>query len=103
MTVIAHAISAALLHFVWQGTVVAFLLWVMLATLRNGSPRLRYFAGCAALAIMIALPFLTACIVYRAPAAARTPACFSCRHVTFGGCAVRSQLQGALARSDVRG
>jgi len=74
MTAIAHAISAALLHFVWQGPVVAFLLWITLAALRRGSARLRYFVCCAALAIMIALPGITAWVVYRAPGAASTPA-----------------------------
>jgi beta-lactamase regulating signal transducer with metallopeptidase domain len=74
MTAIAHAISAALLHFVWQGPVVAFLLWVTLTTLRSGSARLRYFVSCAALAIMVALPGITAWLVYRAPGAAGAPA-----------------------------
>jgi hypothetical protein len=72
MTTIAHAISAALLHFVWQGLVVAFLLWITLATLRNGSARFRYLVSCAGLAIMIALPVITAWVVYRAPGAAST-------------------------------
>lgn len=74
MTVIPHAISAGLLHFVWQGLLVAFLLWVALATLRNGSARLRYMLSCAALAIMIALPVITVWVVYSAPVAASTPA-----------------------------
>ena len=74
MTTIAHAISAALLHFVWQGPVVAFLLWIALATLRKCSARLRYLVSCAALAIMIAMPVITAWIVYRAPGAVGTSA-----------------------------
>ena len=74
MTAIAHAISAALLHFVWQGPVVAFLLWVTLTALRRGSARLRYFVSCAALAIMVVLPEITAWLVYRAPGAAGAPA-----------------------------
>jgi beta-lactamase regulating signal transducer with metallopeptidase domain len=74
MTTIAHAISAALLHFVWQGLLIAFLLWIALATLRNGSARLRYLVSCAALAVMVALPVTTAWVVYRAPSAASTPA-----------------------------
>jgi beta-lactamase regulating signal transducer with metallopeptidase domain len=73
MTAIAHAISAALLQFVWQGPVVAFLLWVTLRTLRSGSARLRYFVSCAALGIMVALPEITAWLVYRAPGAAGAP------------------------------
>jgi len=73
MTGIAHAISAALLHFVWQGPLVAFLLWVTLKTLRSGSARLRYFVSCAALAIMAALPEITAWLVYRASGAPGAP------------------------------
>jgi beta-lactamase regulating signal transducer with metallopeptidase domain len=74
MTAIAHAISAALLHFVWQGPIVAFLLWVTLKILGTGSARLRYFLSCAALAIMAALPGITAALVYRAPDAVSAPA-----------------------------
>src|SRR3954447_24542949 len=69
MTAIAHAISAALLHFVWQGLAVAFLLWFTLAAMRRSSAKLRYVLSCAALAIMAGLPFVTAWIVYRAPGA----------------------------------
>jgi len=65
MTAIAQALSAALLHFIWQGTLVAFLLWITLSTLRNGTANQRYAAGCAALALMAALPAVTAWIVYR--------------------------------------
>ncbi len=48
MTAITHAISAALLHFVWQGLLIALLMWIALAILRNGSARHRYFVSCAA-------------------------------------------------------
>ena len=37
MTPIAQALSAALLHFVWQGLLVAFLLWIALFLLKNRS------------------------------------------------------------------
>jgi beta-lactamase regulating signal transducer with metallopeptidase domain len=74
MTAINHAITAALLHFVWEGMLVALLLWVTLAALRNGSARLRYVVSCAALAVMSALPVLTTWVVYRAPIAASTQA-----------------------------
>jgi beta-lactamase regulating signal transducer with metallopeptidase domain len=67
MTVITHAISLALLHFVWQGPLVALLLWVALATLRKASAQLRYGASCAALAGMVVLPVLTGWVLYRAP------------------------------------
>lgn len=67
MTELAHAISMALLHFVWQGVVVAFVLWVALAMLGNRPVRLRYGLSCAALLIMNAAPVVTFCLIYRAP------------------------------------
>jgi beta-lactamase regulating signal transducer with metallopeptidase domain len=72
MTAIAQAISAALLHFVWQGLAMAFLLWVLLAILGRSPARLRYAVSCAALAAVSALPFITACVVYQA-SGARNP------------------------------
>jgi hypothetical protein len=37
MTAIALALSSALLHFVWQGMLVSFLLWTALLFLRKRS------------------------------------------------------------------
>jgi beta-lactamase regulating signal transducer with metallopeptidase domain len=71
MTAIAQALSAALLDFVWQGLLSAFLLWLALFILRNHSARARYAASCVALAVMAALPVVTACLVYRATAASQ--------------------------------
>jgi TonB family protein len=71
MTAIARALSTALLDFVWQGLLVAFLLWTALSVLQNRSARARYLASCAALALMAALPVVTACLVYTAPDASR--------------------------------
>jgi beta-lactamase regulating signal transducer with metallopeptidase domain len=73
MTAFTHAISAALLHFLWQGLLIGFLAWIALAILRNGSARLRYLVSCAALGIMTLLPVVTAWVVYRAPVAAGMP------------------------------
>jgi len=70
MTAITQAISAALLHFLWQGLLIALLAWVALAILRNGSARVRYLVSCAALGIMTLSPMVTAWVVYRAPVAA---------------------------------
>jgi TonB family protein len=66
MTAIVQALSAALLDFVWQGLLAAFLLWAALLVLRNRSARARYLASCAALAAMAALPIITACLLYKA-------------------------------------
>jgi hypothetical protein len=70
MTAITQAISEALLHFVWQGAAVALLVWLTLAILGRRPARLRYVVSCAGLAVMSALPFITAFLLYRARGAA---------------------------------
>ena len=67
MTAFVHAISTALLHFVWQGLAIALLLRPVLAVMRASSPRLRYTACCIALAVMSVLPLITVVVVYQAP------------------------------------
>jgi Zn-dependent protease with chaperone function len=62
--------SAALIQFVWQGAVVALLLWVFLQfVLQRRSAQSRYLASCAALAVMAVLPVATAFSLYRQSAA----------------------------------
>ncbi len=68
---IAHVVSAALLHFAWQGLFVAFLLWVALFVLKGRSANSRYVASCVAMALLAVLPVITACILYDTPSAAR--------------------------------
>jgi beta-lactamase regulating signal transducer with metallopeptidase domain/Tfp pilus assembly protein PilF len=63
----SHAITMALLHFVWQGTAVAAVLWIVITIFRGANAR--YLACCAAMAVMVALPVITAWS-YRAPRAA---------------------------------
>lgn len=65
MTAISQALTAALLHFIWQGTAVALLLWIALFLLRRSSPDVRYAASGAALATMALLPAVTAWFVHR--------------------------------------
>jgi TonB family protein len=67
MTALAHTLSLALLHFVWQGALVAILLWIALFIVRNRSPRVRYALSCLALAVLIELPAVTAYLLYRRP------------------------------------
>ncbi len=67
MTSIAQSLSSALLHFLWQGVLVAFVLWIALFLLRQRSAQARYTASCAALALMVALPAITAWTVYDRP------------------------------------
>jgi GWxTD domain-containing protein len=54
-----HALGWTLLHFVWQGTVVAILLASVLGLLRGKSPQLRYGAACCAMVLMLLLPLVT--------------------------------------------
>jgi beta-lactamase regulating signal transducer with metallopeptidase domain len=61
---IAHALSFALLHFVWQGLLVALLLRIVLLLLSKRSAHTRYLVSCAALALLAALPIITARVLY---------------------------------------
>src|SRR5580704_8269762 len=65
MTALAIALNSALLHLVWQGVVVAFLLWMVLAALRRSSASARYVVSCAALGLLTVLPVVTACLAYQ--------------------------------------
>lgn len=71
MTAIEHALRTALLHFVWQGAVVALLLWIALFFMRKRSANARYLACCLALAALVALPVITACQMYTEPQTAQ--------------------------------
>jgi beta-lactamase regulating signal transducer with metallopeptidase domain/multidrug efflux pump subunit AcrA (membrane-fusion protein) len=56
-------IGWALVHFVWQGAVVALALAAALEALRRRSSGARYAAACIALLAMAAAPVVTACLV----------------------------------------
>lgn len=73
MSPIAQALSAALIHFVWQGALVGVLLWVALAVLRHRSATMRYAVSCGALAVLVVVPAATAAafILRAAPLDAR--------------------------------
>ena len=70
MTPITRALSAALLHFVWEGLGITILLWLALYLFRKRSAALRYAVSCAALALLLAAPAITAWVLYERPAAA---------------------------------
>ena len=69
MTALEQALRTALLDFVWQGVVVAFVLWMALFLMRKRSANARYIASCLALVTLAALPILTVCLVYSQPVA----------------------------------
>lgn len=49
----------ALVHFLWQGALVALMLWCVLALTAARAAQVRYVAACAALFVMVALPVIT--------------------------------------------
>jgi hypothetical protein len=54
-----HALGWTLLHFCWQGALIAVLLWCVLALLSERTPQQRYIAACTALMLMAVLPLVT--------------------------------------------
>ena len=71
-----QALGIALLHFVWQGLLLALLLWMFLALAPKGSARLRYAAGCAVLLAMPVMLLVTPVLRER-PAIAHSSTAFS--------------------------
>lgn len=69
MTPLALAISRALIHFAWQGAIVGFSLWVVLAALRRQSAQSRYIVACAGLILLFVMPLATALVFYSGRAA----------------------------------
>jgi TonB family protein len=67
MMSITQAITTALLQFIWQGILLAAIVWWVLALLRRRSPELRYAVGCVAMTIMVLLPAVTAYRAYVTP------------------------------------
>jgi TonB family protein len=56
---IAHALGWTLLHFFWQGVLIALVLACLLALISQRAPQQRYFAACTALFLMIVAPVVT--------------------------------------------
>ena len=56
---LVRALGCALLHFIWQGSIVALLLASALGIVPTRASRLRYAIACAAMAFMAFLPFIT--------------------------------------------
>ena len=61
----AQAIGWALLHFIWQGTLVAGLTALVLACLRKGAADIRYVVSAIGLSLMLTLPAVTAMQLWR--------------------------------------
>jgi beta-lactamase regulating signal transducer with metallopeptidase domain len=62
---IVERVGWVLLHFVWQGSVIALALAILLALTRESQARLRYTLSCAALVLMLAATLATAATLIR--------------------------------------
>ena len=56
LAMLVPALATALLHFLWQGALVALLAWLALAVLRDARPQVRYAVACVALFACVLLP-----------------------------------------------
>src|SRR5687768_3764550 len=65
---VIEALSWTLIHFLWQGSIVALLLAVVNASLRRRSANLRYLFSCCSMLMMLALPLGTFVFLYSNPA-----------------------------------
>ena len=61
-----QALGWALLHFVWQGTLVGVLAGLALRALRTSAPDVRYVVSAIALALMATMPLVTGVQAWRA-------------------------------------
>jgi len=53
------ALGWALVHFIWQGTLIAAALAAALYLMRGRTANARYAAGCAAMGLMVLAPVVT--------------------------------------------
>ena len=70
---VPHAIGSCLVHFVWQGLLVACGLAFMLALMRRSSANARYAVLFAGLLLMAALPVITMATVLSSARVETTP------------------------------
>ncbi|HKQ09528.1 MAG TPA: M56 family metallopeptidase [Blastocatellia bacterium] len=61
-----QALGWALVHFIWQGALVALLYAGLASALRQRAANLRYAVACAAMLLMLLLPMVTGFIIARA-------------------------------------
>jgi bla regulator protein blaR1 len=64
---IIDALGWTLLHSLWQGALIAAVLWIVLAMLRDATASARYALTGSAFALMAIAPFATFLVVYESP------------------------------------
>ncbi|WP_296948823.1 M56 family metallopeptidase [uncultured Massilia sp.] len=76
MSTLVAGIGWMLLHFVWQGALIACATGTLLVALRNARPELRYAVACTGLLLCLAWPLAELCLLLsggRVPAAGGMP------------------------------
>lgn len=74
----AQIVGWALIHFLWQGALIAILLWAALVLLHRATANVRYSVCCLALALMSGCPIVsTALLSGRADGPTMRPASFA--------------------------
>ena len=68
---VIQAIGWALVHFFWQGTLIALIAAAALRALRHSAADVRYVVAAITLCVMATLPVVTGVQVYRAAASQR--------------------------------
>lgn len=64
-TPVTEALGWTLLHFVWQGMLLAGLAWTVLHLMRKTSAAARYMVCCAGMGLMLAAPVVTLVVIMR--------------------------------------
>ena len=71
---VVQAVGWALLHFIWQGTLIAAIAAIALRTLRDSAADVRYVVAAIALSLMATMPVVTGVQAWRALDAERVSA-----------------------------
>ena len=100
---IVEGVGWVLLHFVWQGTVIALALAVLLALTRDGQARLRYALSCGALTLMLVAALATAANVVARSVSASPPVDAGPAALATGSTALRDEgMPAPLVRGEGR-
>src|SRR5215469_15917780 len=59
----SERLGSTLLHFVWQGALLAGITWVLLAVMERARPQVRYLLSLTMLAVLAACPIITFVVV----------------------------------------
>ena len=92
-----QALGWALLHFLWEGAVVALVMAAGEVALRRWPARVRYLMGCCCLALMLALPLLTYVVIWDDSASLTPATTFSISGLASATATMSARAQGDLA------